>query len=285
VRLVAIQDNGPGHSPGYRVIGGSSLRKAAGCLAVHAQFPRDRAQAHTAGAQGLHSGVLVPHARCQPGLRYGNRSGGRMRLRLGFWRSGGRGDLLEAGLVPRDCLHSMPGEAAANASVQRPKALRGRSREPPVLAACVAQRGAGGCGHAVRLQLGLAASGLLIALYSTHRGVAAQVTRLARPSYDAEYQLAARVNTIARCAAYGVRQIRQDLATGGRDVARIVHGYLGSAATSWPVTPCQVGGRDRAASIGGITLSHGGGHGERSPSRLWAGQGGEFSAVPAAPNG
>ena len=54
--------------------------------------------------------MLVAHAHCQPGLGVHNQFGGRAWIRLGLWRSGGRGDLFQAGPVACDCLHGVLGE-------------------------------------------------------------------------------------------------------------------------------------------------------------------------------
>jgi hypothetical protein len=55
----------------------------------------------------------------------------------------------------------------------------------------------------------------------------------------------------------GPRQVRQNLAIGGRDVRfASPDEYLGPAATSGSVTPRRVGSRHPDTSIGSITLSY-----------------------------
>ena len=67
----------------------------------------------------------------------------------------------------------------------------------------------------------------------------------------------------------GARQVRRDLASGGRAVCSQHRRAPRPAATSRPVTPHRVGGRHRATPINGITLSNGVGQGERTPSRRY----------------
>jgi len=113
------------------------LGEAAGCVAIHVQFPGDPAYAQAAGHQGLDGGMLVTHPCLQPRFGCGKCDGGRVCSGLGILGPGGCGDLLEAGPVAGDGLDCVLGEvvpqmrAIRDLHCGRRRRRRPQRRRPP----------------------------------------------------------------------------------------------------------------------------------------------------------
>src|SRR6266496_2227130 len=88
--------------------------------------------------------------------------------------------------------------------------------------------------------------------------------------------IGSRILASAACSAH---PIRQDLATGGRDVRSHIDGAPGPGGDFRPVTPRRVGGEHRARSVDSCTPSDGEEQGEPAHSRLtdMGGSGGQVN--------